>query len=284
VIVVRFGKSGRLARICEAALRIAHPQSPVVSASRDRAFTSDADGAQWHDIKSTLRERSVERVLLIDASVDHTSSTALIEHEEFKRETIRQLKEANVLLMAIGFSSGIATVDPMRIRPTATHMHEYRRQKLMQEELFLTLNCPCYLPQLFTLIGPLTYAGQNAAWARILKARLEREPEIVLDEPLAVKAWVSEYTVLRTLIDFLSSYSPPSFTGPLVAGSFTLAGLASEELLSIPPLHFSKGDGLGWLIGDYTPPTQARQEALGLSIHTAHSVPINEELLRAVSL
>ena len=78
-----------------------------------------------------------------------------------------------------------------RIQKSAGHMLEYRKQKLQQEALFRSLQCPAYLPNIFTLIGPITYANQAAAWAQILKARVLQAQGALIDEPDAKKAWVN---------------------------------------------------------------------------------------------
>jgi len=281
VIILRFGKSGRLARICETAARLTHPESPFFSATRGGAFQAgqgggvlqaDQGGGVWPTIDALLQSQANQQVLVLDASVDHSSSAALIAHESFKRETIASLGRAGVLARVIGFSSGIALIDAARIQPTAAHMLEYRCQKLAQEALFAGLACPVYLPQLFTLVGPITYAGQSAAWAQILKARLERAGGTVLNEPHARKAWVSEFHVLRTLLNFLAAPKPANHTGPLVSGEFTLAQIASDPDLPAPPLAYTQGAGQGWLSGDYLPPAPR---------HNPQT--ITEELLRSLN-
>jgi hypothetical protein len=282
VIVLRFGKSGRLARICETAVRIAHPAAQVFSVTRERTFRADADDSLWVDLDSLLRSHADHRVWFLDASVDHSSSRALIEHEQFKRGVIGALKGAGVLERAVGFSSGIAAVESVRIQSIAAHMHEYRNQKLAQEALFASLDCPVYLPQVFTVVGPITYASQSAAWAQILKARLERIAGTVLNEPHAAKAWVSEHTLLRTLLEFLTTDAPEDLTGPLLSGIFTLAEIAANPKLPLRPLPYASGGSQGWLIGDYLPPGLEGCAGAGRPRDLYDLQVMNEELLRCI--
>jgi hypothetical protein len=272
VIILRFGKSGRLARVCESAARLIYPESLFFNATRGRTFQGDRSGSEWPTVEALLRSQPNQQVLVLDASVDHSSTEAMIAHEDFKRKTLTALNRAAVLDRVVGFSSGITLVDATRIRATATHMLEYRRQKLAQEELFVSLPCAWYLPQLFTLVGPITYANQSAAWAQILKARLDRVSDAVLNEPHVRKAWTSELHVLRTLLDFLSAVRPANRTGPLVSGEFTLAQIASDPALPVPPLAFAQGHVVGWMSGDYLPP---------MPLHNSQT--IIEELLRSLN-
>jgi len=151
-------------------------------------------------------------------------------------------------------------------------MLEYRRQKLLQEELSTTLECPVFLPRLFTLIGPRTYASQNAAWAQILRARLESANGVMLHEPHSRKAWASEFEVLRCLVRFLAADHPVSLTGPIVSGYFTLHEVARGERVPMRAIDYAIGSGEGWLCGDYMPATPLLEP-----------VDVTDELLRAIA-
>jgi hypothetical protein len=219
-----------------------------------------------------MRAYPGEAFLVMDASVDHGSSEALVVHEKFKRDCIATLARRGLLWRCIGFSSGIAMIDAGRVRPSATHMLEYRRQKLLQEELFATLKCPVFLPRLFTLVGPRTYASQNAAWAQILRHRLDRTTGVVLNEPHARKAWVSEFEVWRCLLRFLAREQPVSVTGPLVLGDFSLHEIATGHGLPMPAVDYAIGSGEGWLCGDYLPLTPLHE-----------TLDTTDELLRIIA-
>jgi hypothetical protein len=253
-------------------VRLAHPGKAVISATRSGTFLAEDGQVEWSSVEAVLQAHPKANVLVLDASVDHSSVAALIAHENFKRDSISTLNSQERLWRAVGISSGITLIDTARIQPAATHMLEYRRQKLAQGALFGNLYCPIFLPQLFTLIGPITYAGQSAAWAHILKARLQRAGTFVLNEPHAGKAWASEFDVLRRLLDFLSAQVPANDTKPLVSGVFTLAGIAAGERLPLPPLTYTQGADQGWLSGDYLPPTP---------LH--HPQDITNELLRSLN-
>lgn len=274
MIVLRFGKSGRLAQICETAIKLAIPSAIIYTANREGEFLI-GDGLTDHSrhktLDSLLQVHPSTKLVLLDTSVDHRSTTNLIAHETFKREVIASLDRRNALSVAIGFSSGITLVDAHRISDAAPHMLEYRNQKLAQESLFGALTCPVFLPNIFTLVGPITYAAQGAAWAQILRARLLRSSNVELNEPQAKKAWTSEFQVFKSVFGFLTEKIPDDINGPLVDGVFTLSDIASGAYLPIPALAYSVGSATGWLNGDYLPPAPITEH---------HS--IGDELIRAL--
>lgn len=274
MIVLRFGKSGRLARICETAIQLATPSATVYTVNRAGEFVADqvVTGLAKHgSVESLLLAHAAEKVILLDTSVDHSSTANLVAHETFKRNVISTLHSNNALEKAIGFSSGITLMDSARIHVSAQHMLEYRSQKLAQEALFSALACPVFIPNIFTLVGPITYATQGAAWAQILKARLLRSPGIVLNEPGAKKAWTSEYRIFRSVLDFLAAPAPLSTKGPLVNGKFTLSEIAKDAYLDLPELAYTTGNVAGWLDGDYVPESYA----------TDHQ-SVHDELIRSL--
>ena len=274
MIILRFGKFGRLAQICEMAIKLAVPWATVYTANRVGEFVRDdvfSVQPLCHTVESLLKAHSAERFVILDSSVDHSSTANLVKHEAFKRDAITTINNHNLLAMAIGFSSGITLVDASRISDAAPHMLEYRNQKLVQEALFNSLECPVFLPNIFTLVGPISYATQSAAWAQILKARLLRSPCVALNEPYAKKAWTSEFRVFKTVLDFLTEETPRSIRGALVNGVFTLSYVATEAYLSVPALPYSNGSGSGWLTGDYLPKSPIAEQQ-----------PVGEELIRSL--
>lgn len=272
MIILRFGTSGRLAGICRTATRVTHPDCPVVAVTRDADFRREDGSAEYKTLDAVMRSHPGKAFLVLDASVDHDSADALVAHESFKRDCIATLARRGLLWRCVGFSSGITLIDAARVRPTATHMLEYRRQKILQEELFLAIGCPFFLPHLFTIVGPRTYARQSAAWAQILRSRMDRKVGVILNEPHARKAWASEFEVLNRLLRFLSANEAMSATGPLVEGDFSLHEIARCERLPMPELDYGIGNEPGWLSGDYLP---------------ASTLPdprnVTDELLRAIS-
>ncbi len=239
------------------AVKIAQPHATIYTVNRAEELVATGDRPVTHphaSLESLLRSGNSQPVTLIDASVDHSSTTHLIKHETFKRALVHSLEKSGALKKAIGFSSGITLVDASRIKADATHMLEYRAQKLAQEALFITLTCPVCIPNLFTLVGPITYATQGAAWAQVLRARVQGAPNVILNEPEAVKAWVSEFRVFQTVLNFLSSPAPTSTRGALVDGTFTLAEISCAPYLELPELTVNKGEASGWLDGPYIPP------------------------------
>jgi hypothetical protein len=254
MIVLRFGTSGRLAGLCRAATQLIHPDYPVVVFGRDVGFRTEGAEQVYDTLEGLIRAYPQEEFIVLDASVDHGSTESLVAHEGFKRGCLATLAERGLIRRCVGFSSGIALIDVAQVRASAKHMVEYRRQKLLQESLFTALDCPVFLPQLFTLLGPRTYASQNAAWAQVLRARLERVGGVVLHEPHARKAWVSEFEVFRRLLEFLAADCPESVIGPLVQGDFTLHEIARGEKLPLPPIVYEVGADKGWLRGDYSLP------------------------------
>lgn len=274
MIIVQFGKSGRLAQICEKTLKLTYANAMIYNVNRDGKFTSDSyDGrpVTQNSVEALLKAYPEYKCIVVDASVDHSSIQALITHETFKRETIATICRYGVLDRTIGFSSGITLLEVNRILPDAVHMLEYRRQKLAQQEQFLNLPCPVFLPRLFTLVGPITYAVQGAAWAQVLKARLKRETGTVLNEPQARKAWTSEFQVTRAVLNFLAEPTPISTMETIVSGEFTLAQIADDVSLPLPALTYTLGQRAGWLVGDYLPPQAIREPLF-----------IHDELLRSL--
>ena len=133
-------------------------------------------------------------------------------------------------------------------------MVAYREQKLIQQNFFQSLNCHFYLPNIFTLLGPITYGRQSAAWAQVLKARLTGETQFVINDPYSERLWVSEYSVFMSLLNYLRSIEPNNISGALVDGLFTLDEIASNNFIEgVPLLRYTKGSNNGWLIGDYKP-------------------------------
>jgi hypothetical protein len=210
-------------------------------------------------------------VTVIDASVDHSSTANLLAHEAFKKTVLLGLRDHGVLARAVGFSSGITLVGADRIQASAQHMLAYRAQKLAQESLFDTLNCPVLLPNIFTLVGPITYATQGAAWAHILKARVLRTATASISEPQVKKAWTSEFRIFQQVLQFLVDPTTTSMRGALVDGDFTLADIASAPYIGIPALAYTTEGPPGWLQGDYLPPGDQVQ-----------STSIHGELLRCL--
>jgi len=273
MIILRFGRTGRMAEICLAVIRITHPKCLSVFADRKGGFCLEDGFLEYDNLEAVLKAHPNEAFLVLDASVDHRSTGQLISHENFKRECISMLQKNGRLWRCVGFSSGIATIDAIRVRPSARHMLEYRRQKIFQEELFAELECPVFLPQLFTLVGPRTYTGRTSAWAQILSSRLARAKDVVLNEPQARKAWVSEFEVFRHLLRFLVSEQPINVTGPLVQGNLTLHEIASGEQIPILAIKYTTGTEEGWLDGDYVP-----------NILPTPSQDVSNELLRAITI
>jgi len=274
VIVLRFGNSGRLARICDTALKLVAPAATMYSANRAGEFVpvqGTAGLATHGSVASLLQAHAADQVTLLDTSVDHSTTANLVAHETFKRNVITTLHSCNALAKAIGFSSGITLVNGTRIQPTAQHMLAYRTQKIAQEKLFDDLACPVFIPNVFTLVGPITYKTQGAAWAQILRARVQGSTGTVLHEPDAKKAWVAEFSVFKAVLSFLANPVPPSIKGALVDGVFTLSDIAKGASLPLPELSFTTGSAAGWLEGDYIP---AR--------NTTGQQTIHEELLRAL--
>lgn len=253
--IVRFGKSGRLARIAQRACEAAYPCVEFYTLQRKGGYlreTLDQPDEFYPSLPACMQDCKDDPVVVIDASVDHSGIEPLLQHEEYKRQVIRWLDREGLLIKAVGFSSGIVLLDLDQIDSKANHMLAYRAQKRLQQELFAELSCPGFLPNLFTLVGPITYGRQSAAWAQILKARLASASDLVLHAPLVRRSWVSEYSVFVNLLAFLRSIHSGSFAGALVEGVFSLADVACMPLgAEVAPLDYLLGTQHGWLRGDY---------------------------------
>ncbi len=253
--VLRFGKSGRLARIAQRACEAAYPNVEFCTQQRSGGYlqeSTDVPGQFHPSLQSCMQAWQDSPVVVIDASVDHSGIESLLQHEAQKRDEIVWLERRGLLAKAVGFSSGIALLDLHQIDSGASHMLAYRAQKRLQQELFAKLRCPSFQPNLFTLVGPITYSRQSAAWAQILRARLAGTSDLLLHEPLVRRFWVSEQRVFTLLLGFLRGTQPASIAGALVDGVFCLADVAVMPLgVEVPPLDYLLGNQRGWLRGDY---------------------------------
>ena len=250
-----FGATGRLGSLCGEVLRDAARTGTYYVFRRDGSFVSHPpDGAAQQalrpaELRDALRDQPV---LFCDCSIDHSGTEAMQRHEVFKRDLCAWLDERGALRAAIGFSSGIARLAADRIRPHAEHMRAYRAVKLTQERHYQALRCPVFLPALFTLIGPRTYARQAAAWAVVLKWRTEGIEGAVLHDPFTRRFWVDESTVRLALADFLAGSGPERIMQPLVDGIFNLDEVARIELADgAAPLGYTVGTSSAWHDGDY---------------------------------
>ncbi|WP_297914855.1 hypothetical protein [Thiomonas sp.] len=259
--VLMFGARGRLGTICGAELERRAPGSTRFEHQRDGSFLRSVGGR-----RESLRLRPAELAALarseplvfVDCSVDHRSTDALRHHEAEKAELCEQLDRASLLACAIGFGSGIAQLPAQRIRADHPHMLAYRDVKLRQMELYARLRCPSFLPSIFTLVGPLTYARQAAAWASILAERARASADTLVHDPLTRRFWVDESTVARNLAAFLAAEHPASVSGPAVDGCFCLDDVARVPLAAgLPELRYRSGSSDSWCIGDYVCDLQA---------------------------
>ncbi len=269
--VVLYGARGRLGELCTEALRDTTVPDFVYAFQRDGTFVprsqdgNEAPPLSLAGLKNALRGQSV---LFCDCSIDHSSTEAMERHETAKRDLCAWLDARGALRGAIGFSSGIARLEGKRIRPHADHMRAYRAVKLAQERLFHNLRCPVFIPVLFTLIGPQTYRRQAAAWATVLRWRIEQAMEAMLHDPFTRRFWVDEATVRQALVRFLEGTGPARVAEPLVDGVFSLDDVAGVELPGgHPRLHYAVGASTAWHDGDYLcehayPATSALANAL----------------------
>jgi hypothetical protein len=255
VRILRFGKTGRIAHIAQRACEVAFSKPDFITYQRTGGYVHEATNNFFANLQSCVRSFDKSQFLVIDASIDHSNIDALTEHESFKREAVLWLSKENLLSKVVGFSSGISLLNQSQIDASALHMIAYREQKLIQQSFFQSLSCQFYLPNVFTLLGPITYGRQSAAWAQVLKARVNGETQFVINDPYSERLWVSEYSVFMSLLNFLRSIVPNNISGALVDGLFTLDEIASNNFIEdSPSLHYIKGSNNGWLIGDYKPP------------------------------
>lgn len=255
VRILRFGKTGRIAHIAQRACEAAFSKPDFFTYQRTGGYIHEATNNYYENFQSCVRSFDQSQFLVIDASIDHSNIDALKEHESIKRNVLLWLSNEKLLSKVAGFSSGISLLNQSQIDASALHMVAYREQKLIQQNFFQSLNCHFYLPNIFTLLGPITYGRQSAAWAQVLKARLTGETQFVINDPYSERLWVSEYSVFMSLLNFLRSIEPNNISGALVDGLFTLDEIASNNFIEgVPLLRYTKGSNNGWLIGDYKPP------------------------------
>jgi len=253
VKILRFGKTGRIAKIAQRACEATFPKPNFYTYQRNGGYLNELTNTFYENLESCVNSWSNSKALVIDASIDHSNIEGLEEHENLKREKIMWLSREGLLCKAVGFSSGIALLNEDQISSSANHMLSYRNKKIVQQDYFSSLHCPIYLPNVFTLIGPFTYSQQAAGWAQVLKARLIAESNFSINEPFTKRLWVSEDRLFTSLMHFMLMKAPVDLTGPLIDGLFTLDQIATENLgYCISPLKYEKGNENGWLVGDYS--------------------------------
>jgi hypothetical protein len=253
VKIFRFGKTGRIAKIAQRACEATFSNPDFYTYQRNGGYLRESTNTFYKDLESCLSNSGTSKILVIDASIDHSNIESLEAHENFKREKIMWLSREGLLCKVIGFSSGIALLNLDQIASNAFHMRLYREKKLIQQDYFSSLRCQIYLPNIFTLVGPITYSHQAVAWAQVLKSRLISESNFLINEPYTKRLWVSEHRLFTSLMHFMRMQTPRDVTGPLIEGIFTLDQIATENFdYGISPLKYKKGNKNGWLIGDYS--------------------------------
>ena len=279
-----FGARGRLGTICREVLARLDAGVICLEHQRDGSFLRREDGCEpaarveRHEL---ARQAGSQPWVFVDASVDHRSTEALLRHEADKAALCEQLDRASLLDRAIGFSSGIAHLPARNIRADHPHMLAYREVKLRQMDLYAGLRCPAFLPSIFTLVGPVTYARQAAAWARILAERVRAQEPSVIHDPFSRRFWVDEATVAQALSGFAAGDHPASVRGPLVDGSFCLDDVARLPLAAgHPALRYRVGVSDSWCIGDYVcdhdfPPGRELAACLDAALDPQTSPPLH---------
>jgi hypothetical protein len=95
----------------------------------------------------------------------------------------------------------------------------YANTKRAQKNLYQSIFKKCFFPDIFVLIGPITYRVQGAAWTTILRNALEGRP-IKLSDRFGERSWVSEASVQACITKFFSTGK--LCLNALVDGQFSL--------------------------------------------------------------
>ncbi len=252
MIALFFGLNGRLGVVCRSALLSAFPNITIVSFNRNNEFcVHNSTIKKFTKIDQFMRICAEKECLIFDCSIDHSSTLAMYKHESIKRALIIDLVNKNVVKKYIGFSSGITFFSDDDISLKYQHMTHYREVKLSQEKFVISLNVPVFLPNIFTLIGKETFIRKASAWASIFMDRINGKSDCVINDPFQMRSWVSEDSVCKALVRFLSVESSPSVFGALTDGLFSLDKITSLPINNLPALSYKQGRADNWLVKDY---------------------------------
>lgn len=218
---ILFGASGRIGRICVKTLNDLGKTFATVSRNGDIFYKNKIIG-------NYLNENLFgwQKSLIIDASIDYSSSSNLSIFEKSKRTFLQRLDAHGSLSGVVGFSSG--AVDFLDEEIISDFYLNYKKEKLKLEKLLFELSCPVYCPRIYTLIGPESFKLKTIGWVDVITQAMSQDT-VAIGDDLEMRTWVSEDLIQNQLKDFLVNPRGKWLTTP-VSGIFNLGQLV--EIIS----------------------------------------------------
>jgi hypothetical protein len=208
-----FGSTGRIGKLVLEVLRDGNNE--VFFASRHGISAPNGDFRKYADWRPSHVDHPM---IVVDASVDLSSEGALRLHEQIKASVIEALLSQDAVTSYIGFSSGAAQFSEKLIQDSK--YREYARLKRKMEDFLKGLEIPVFYPELFTLIGPISYQTKSTGWVNVLDKCLN-DLKVTIAEPFELRSWVAEDTLFQYLRAFISAPDGQHF-GALIDGCFCL--------------------------------------------------------------
>lgn len=247
-VAVFFGKNGRIGQICAEAIGEAIDSYNIGRSTV--LFQCSQKNNQELDYGRMLSSIRNKKTYIFDCSIDHSSSEAILVHEIDKQRKILEIINFSAEAFYVGFSSGIMGIPEERIK--LPHMKTYKSAKSKQEKFARSLNIPCFVPRIYTLIGKNTYQRRAAAWASIFAARISNEAGYVITDPDQKREWVSEIYLKEAIKRFIDEPSAEQVGISMSEGVFTHGDIAQCTTDNrIPSLDYAIGVSNSWLTGDY---------------------------------
>lgn len=174
-------------------------------------------------LDNLINEIKNEEIRFIDMSVDYTDVDLMKKHELEKRTFFEALLEKCNINCYVGMSSGAAQFSTDLI--SNDFYLEYSKLKCEQAAYLSKFDFPFFFPQLFTLIGKHSYSCKTLGWVSILE-KLINNKEIELFDPHEMRTWVSEFTLVSFMRDFINA-PKGRHTSAIMDGNFSLYSLVN---------------------------------------------------------
>ena len=229
-IYLIFGASGRVGRVVLSGM---NEEDVLLRVKRNLCFSASAFKGEMN-LDSIFEEYPNSMISVLDFSVDYTGIDEMKAHELSKREIITRLKRAEKLSSYVGISSGAVQFNDDLIQDL--FYKEYAVSKKQQLLFLQSLNVPFFFPQVFTLIGPISFMNKKIGWVDVLESALVSEV-VEIGDPFEKRSWVSESALKEAIFNFLKS--PNGGTAlPIVEGDFCLYDIAQYAKERINSLNF----------------------------------------------
>lgn len=170
-----------------------------------------------------LRDIYGHAVRLLDFSIDYSSSSNMLLHEQQKKDFFEKLLEVAQVQCFVGMSSGAAQF-PLHIIENEFYK-KYSQFKSEHSKFLDSLNIPVFYPQIFTLIGKRSFSYKTTGWVNVIE-QAKNGGIVEISDPYELRSWVSEATLQRYILNFLNNPSE-NFFSAIVDGNFCLYELVA---------------------------------------------------------